>query len=33
MDRQDIERARAALKEAGEKGTISLRELMHELGD
>jgi hypothetical protein len=33
MDRMDIEDARAALKEAKEKGTISLRDLMRELGD
>jgi prevent-host-death family protein len=33
MDRIDIEDARAALKEAEEKGTISLRDLMRELGD
>jgi prevent-host-death family protein len=33
MDRQDIADARAALKEAKEKGTISLRDLMRELGD
>jgi prevent-host-death family protein len=33
MDRSDIEDARAALKEAREKGTIPLRELMRELGD
>jgi prevent-host-death family protein len=33
MDRIDIEEARAALKEAEEKGTISLRDLMKELGD
>jgi prevent-host-death family protein len=33
MDRQDIEDARAALKEAEEKGTISLRDLMRQLGD
>jgi prevent-host-death family protein len=33
MDRQDIADARAALKEAAEKGTISLRELMQKLGD
>jgi hypothetical protein len=32
-DRIDIEDARAALKEAEEKGTIPLRELMRELGD
>ena len=32
MDRQDIEDARAALKEAEEKGTISLREAMRKLG-
>jgi len=33
MDRQDIADARSALKEAKEKGTISLRDLMRELGD
>jgi prevent-host-death family protein len=33
MDRQDIEDARAALKEAEEKGTISLRDLIRQLGD
>lgn len=33
LDRTDIEDARAALKEAGEKGTIPLRDLMRELGD
>lgn len=33
MDRIDIEDARAALKEAEEKGPISLRDLMRELGD
>ena len=33
MDRIDIEDARAALKEAEEKGTIPLLELMKELGD
>jgi hypothetical protein len=33
MDRIDIEDARAALKEAEEKGTVPLRELMRELGD
>lgn len=33
MDRQDIEDALAALKEAEEKGTIPLRDLMRELGD
>jgi len=33
MDRQDIADARAALKEAKEKGIISLRDLMRELGD
>jgi prevent-host-death family protein len=33
MDRIDLEDARAALKEAGEKGTVSLRDLMRELGD
>jgi prevent-host-death family protein len=33
MDRLDIEDARAALKEAEEKGTISLRDLMRDLGD
>ena len=33
MDRIDLEDARAALKEAKEKGTIPLRDLMPELGD
>jgi prevent-host-death family protein len=33
MDRQDIADARAALKDAEENGTISLRELMEKLGD
>ena len=33
MDRNDLEDARAALAEAEEKGTISLRDLMRELGD
>jgi prevent-host-death family protein len=33
MDRLDIEDARAALQEAEEKGTISLRDLMRDLGD
>ena len=33
MDRVDLEHARAALKEAKEKGTIPLRDLMRELGD
>ena len=33
MDRIDSNDARAALKEAEEKGTIPLRELMRELGD
>lgn len=33
MDRLDIEDARAALKEAEENGTISLRDLMRDLGD
>lgn len=33
MKRIDIEDARAALKEAEEKGTIPLRDLMRELGD
>jgi prevent-host-death family protein len=33
IDRIDIEDARAALKEAEEKGTIPLRDLMRELGD
>jgi len=32
IDRIDIADARAALKEAKEKGTISLRDLMRELG-
>jgi len=31
MDRIDIEEANAALKEAEEKGTVPLRDLMHEL--
>jgi prevent-host-death family protein len=33
MDRLDLEDARAALKEAEERGTIPLRDLMRELGD
>jgi prevent-host-death family protein len=33
MDRIDLEDARAALAEAEEKGTISLRDLMRKLGD
>jgi prevent-host-death family protein len=33
MDRIDLEDARAALKEAEEKGSIPLRDLMRELGD
>ncbi|MDP2959017.1 MAG: type II toxin-antitoxin system prevent-host-death family antitoxin [Longimicrobiales bacterium] len=33
MDRIDLVDARAALKEAEEKGTIPLRDLMRELGD
>ena len=33
MDRQDLEDARAALKEAEQEGTKSLRDLMRELGD
>jgi prevent-host-death family protein len=33
MDRIDVKDARAALKEAKEKGTIPLRDLMRELGD
>ena len=33
MDRIDLEDARAALKEAEEKGTIPLRDLVRELGD
>ena len=33
MERLDLEDARAALKEADEKGTIPLRDLMRELGD
>jgi len=33
MDRIDIADAHAAIKEAEEKGTISLRDLMRELGD
>jgi prevent-host-death family protein len=32
MDRIDIKDARAALKEAKEKGTISLRDVMRKLG-
>jgi hypothetical protein len=32
MDRLDLEDARAALKEAEEKGTIPLREVMRRLG-
>jgi prevent-host-death family protein len=32
MDRQDLADARAALKEAKEKGTIPLREVMRRLG-
>jgi prevent-host-death family protein len=32
-DRIDLEDARAALKEAEEKGTVPLRNLMRELGD
>ena len=33
VDRIDLEDARAALKEAEEKGTVPLRDLMRELGD
>ncbi len=33
MDRLDLDDARAALKEAEEKGTRPLRDLMRELGD
>jgi len=33
MDRIDLEDARTALKEAEEKGTVPLRDLMRELGD
>ena len=33
MDRIDLQDARAALKEAQEKGTMPLRGLMRELGD
>jgi len=33
MDRQDLEYARAALKEAKEKGPVPLRDLMRKLGD
>jgi prevent-host-death family protein len=33
MDRIDLEHAQAALKEAEEKGTIPLRDLMRELWD
>jgi prevent-host-death family protein len=33
MDRIDLADARAALKEAEEKGTIPLRDLMRKLGD
>ena len=33
LDRIDIEDARAALKEAEEKGTVPLRELMREFRD
>ena len=33
MDRIDLEDGRAALKEAEEKGTIPLRDLIRELGD
>ena len=33
MGRIDLEDARAALKEAKEKGTVPLRDLMRELGD
>lgn len=33
MERIDLEDARASLREAEEKGTIPLRDLMRELGD
>jgi len=33
MERLDLEDARAALKEAKEKGTVPLRDLMQALGD
>ncbi len=33
LERIDLEEARAALKEAEEKGTISLQDLIRELGD
>ena len=33
MDRMDLEDARAALKEAEEKGTTPLRDVMRDLGD
>ena len=33
MDRIDLEDAQAALKEAEEKGTVPIRDLMRELGD
>ena len=33
MDRRDLADARAALKEAEEKGTIPLEELIRQLGD
>jgi prevent-host-death family protein len=33
MDRQDLEDARTALKEAEEKGTTPLRDFIRELGD
>jgi prevent-host-death family protein len=33
VDRIDMEDARAALKEADQKGTIPLRDLIRELGD
>jgi prevent-host-death family protein len=33
IDRIDLEDARAALKEAEEKGTVPLRDLIQELGD
>ena len=33
IDRTDLEEARAALREAEEKGTTSLRDLMRKLGD
>ena len=33
MDRQDLQAARAALKEAAEKGAVPLRDVMRELDD